>query len=90
MTLIDNRLGVNLQSSGETPKSLTSLRDTHIYGETAAQDCPKGHNCICLDKIGFMLFGSNQHNKKFHIDALSPLPHYNIMSYGTWAAATDM
>jgi hypothetical protein len=87
MTLIDNVLGVNLQASGDSAKSHTYLRSSIIYGETEAEDCPKSHNCKCMDKIGFMLFGSNHKDKGIHITSPSPLPHYKIKSYGTWAAS---
>jgi hypothetical protein len=37
-----------------------------------------------------MLFGSNHGGKKIHIDSTSPLPHYKIKTYGTWAASTSI
>jgi hypothetical protein len=91
MTMIDNVLGINLQAAGEQRvKSHTWLRDSQIYGETDAQDCPEGHTCKCMDKHGFMLFGSNHGGKDILIDSPSPRPHYKIKSYGVWAATTDI
>ena len=62
-----------------------------IFGETAAEDCPKDQpGCICEDKMGFMLFGSNLGAKAPHIDAKTPLPMYKIKSYGSWMADTSI
>ncbi len=71
-------------------KNLLVLEDSHIYGESEALDCPKNHPCWCPNKMGFMLFGGNEHNKEPHITAPSKLPHYKIKSYGSWSAATDL
>ena len=63
-----------------------------IYGETAAKDCPNPKNrdtCLCLDKMGFMLSGANEGDKKPHIDSPSKLPMYKIKSYGAYNAATN-
>lgn len=90
MTMIDNVLGIGIQAVGETPKSQTTLKDSFIYGETLAEDCPKGQNCQCMDKSGFMLFGSNHKGKAILIDAPSPRPHYKIKSYGVWAANSNI
>ena len=63
-----------------------------IYGETAAKDCPDPNNtdtCLCIDKMGFMLSGANEHGKDPHINAPSPLPMYKIKSYGAYNAATN-
>ena len=40
ITIIDNALGINIQASGEFDISHTWLRDSNIYGEAEAQDCP--------------------------------------------------
>ena len=34
--MIDNTLGINLQTGGEFSKNLLVLEDSHIYGETDA------------------------------------------------------
>ncbi len=55
-------------------------------------DCPDPKNletCLCTDKMGFMLAGSNEHKKLPHIDAPSSLPMYKIKSYGAYNAVTD-
>jgi len=79
-----------LQPAGEKEKNIAVFKDSFIYGETEAEDCPVDHDCYCEDKEGFMAF-SGRHNPKVpHIDAASPLPHYKVKSYGTWAADTYM
>lgn len=87
---IDNQLGVNLQPAGEKEKNIAVFKDSFIYGETEAEDCPVDHDCYCEDKEGFMAFSGRHGAKVPHIDAASPLPHYKVKSYGTWAADTYM
>ena len=65
------------------------MTNVMIYGETKALDCPDLDNCLCMDKMGFMLSGSNEHPKKFHINTPSSLPMYKIKSYGAWNASTS-
>jgi len=79
-----------LQPAGETERSLAVFKDSTIYGETEAEDCPVDHDCYCQDKEGFMAFSGRHNPKSFHIDAASPLPMYKVKSYGTWAADTFM
>lgn len=62
------------------------LKNSIIYGETEAEDCPDDHDCYCEDKYGFQAFTGRHGSKAFHIDAASPLPLYKVKSYGTWAA----
>jgi hypothetical protein len=50
MTMIDNVLGISIQAAGDSAKSHTFLRDSIIYGETDAEDCPQSHNCMCPNK----------------------------------------
>jgi hypothetical protein len=90
MTMIDNVLGINIQTAKDNIKQQTTLKDSRIYGETEAEDCPEGHHCKCEDKNGFMLFGSNHGGKGILIDAPSPRPHYKIKSYSAWAANTNV
>jgi hypothetical protein len=66
------------------------LKDTSIYGETEAEDCPVDHDCHCEDKVSFVAFTGRHASKKYHIDTTSPLPMYKVKSYGTWAADTYM
>jgi len=40
ITCIDNQKGINLQTAGDADDLKTSLYDSFIYGETAADDCP--------------------------------------------------
>lgn len=62
--------------------------NSKIYGETEAEDCPKGQRCYCTSKTGFLLSGGNHGAKKPHIDAPSPLPMRKIKSYGAFFADT--
>jgi hypothetical protein len=89
ITSIDNGLGINLQASGDDfEKSLTVLKDSAIYGETDAEDCPENHDCYCHKKFGFSLFGGNHAGKPPHITMPSAVPMHKIKSYGNWAADT--
>jgi hypothetical protein len=42
LVMADNKLGVNLIVSGNNPKALLVLKESDIYGETEAEDCPGG------------------------------------------------
>jgi len=48
-----------LQTAGEEDKKVIKFYNSKIYGETAAEDCPDGHDCYCPEKMGFMLFSNN-------------------------------
>jgi hypothetical protein len=90
MTMIDNVIGISIQTAGDGAKAHTYLRDSHIYGETEAEDCPKSHNCMCSDKLALLLFGSNGGGKPIHIEASHDMPHYGIGSSGAWAATSTI
>jgi len=66
------------------------LRDSHIFGEAEAEDCPDNHDCFCLDKMAFMLFGGNHKDKSLYITSPSPRPLHKVKSYGNWAANSDI
>ena len=66
---------------------MTSIRDTQIYGETEALDCPKGHNCWCQDKFGHFSQSANHGGKEFHITMASALPMRKVKSYGAFYAS---
>lgn len=89
MVMIDNTLGINVLTSGETNHQLSVLKETDIYGEAGSDDCPKSHPCWCKHKYGIQTFGGNMGTKDWHIQNSSPMPMQHIMSYGSWAAATD-
>lgn len=62
MVSIDNGMGMTVQNAGSFDRSVTTLRNSIVYGEQAdlADDCPAGHDCWCLDsKHGVTLFSSN-------------------------------
>ena len=64
VTMIDNVMGLSLQTGAELPINAIVVYGSKIYGETEAQDCPdprKGWVCLCLNKMGFMLSGGNMH-----------------------------
>ena len=65
------------------------MDNIHLFGETEADDCPKGHECYCKDKSAIMLSGGNHAGKKIHIDSKSSLPSYKIKSYGVWNVSTN-
>jgi len=90
MTLIDAGMGVSILLSGDSERQIAILKESHIYGETEALDCPADHNCYCKDKKALSLFGSNHGSKEYHISAASPYPTEKIKTYGTWASATDI
>jgi len=89
MVMIDNTLGINILTSGETDHQLSVLKESDIYGSAGSDDCPAGHPCWCKHKYGIQTFGGNMGSKEFHISSSSPLPMQHIMSYGSWAASTD-
>lgn len=89
MVMIDNTLGINVLTSGETDHQLSVLTHSDIYGSAGSDDCPAEHDCWCRHKHGIQTFGGNMGTKAWHIDAASPLPMQHIMSYGSWAASTD-
>jgi hypothetical protein len=41
LTMIDNVLGISLNSAGESDDVLVSMNNVEIYGETKAEDCPQ-------------------------------------------------
>lgn len=64
ITSIDTGLGINLQISGETTEQkIAILKDSHIYGETEAEDCPEDHECHCSHKYAIMAFSMNHGGK---------------------------
>lgn len=42
MVMIDNTLGINLLTQGETDHQLTVLKESEIYGSAGSDDCPEG------------------------------------------------
>jgi len=63
-----------------------------IFGEPEAQDCPDINDkssCLCEDKFGFMLSGTNHGKKDPHINTPSGLPMHKIKSYGSYYATTE-
>lgn len=71
---------------------MIQMNRAFIFGETQAKDCPDPKNrdtCLCKDKMGFMLSGSNEGKKDPHIASPSKLPMYKIKSYGAYNAATN-
>jgi len=90
MTLIDAGLGINIFADGDTERQIAVFKESDVYGETEADDCPPGHPCWCRDKKGMMLFAGHHGSKDYHIGATSPFPMHNIMSYGSWAITTDI
>lgn len=89
ITSIDVALGINIQLSGETDADkLAELQDSHMYGETRAEDCPEDHPCHCSSKSAIMAFSMNHGGKSFHITSKSSLPMHKVKSYGTWKGDT--
>jgi len=91
ITSIDTAWGVTILVSNpddENDKALAVFKNSHIYGETEAEDCPDDHGCWCYSKTGFMGLSSRMGDKDFMIDKTSPLPMINAHSYGTWAGDT--
>lgn len=43
MTCIDSQKGISLQTAGESDERIIKFYDSHIFGETLAEDCPEGH-----------------------------------------------
>ena len=84
MVCIDNQLGINLQTGIESDKLNILFSDSHIFGESEAEDCPAGHDCTCPDKMGFMIFGHNKGSKALHPDMASALPVHKVKSEGAW------
>lgn len=90
---IDNRLGLTINSSGETDtEKLLTLKNSFIYGETAdlAKDCPDaaggstGADCYCKAKMGHMGSVTLKSPKTPHIEMMSSRPVYKCKSYHTW------
>ena len=84
MICIDNVRGISLQTGIEGDDLSIQFYDSHIYGETDAEDCPKGHDCYCPDKVGFLLFGNNKGSKSLHPTMASALPVHKVKSEGAW------
>jgi len=90
MVMADNVLGVSLIVAGDLERAFMVLKDSDIYGETEALDCPGGdHECKCMNKNGIYSFTGTHGAKDFHIGSASPYPMDHIMSYGSWSPATD-
>lgn len=70
----------------------TMLHNSKIYGEAPALDCPpRPHDCVCPEKTGFLLFGSNEgKGKDLHILMGSARPHHKIKGAGVWNAITEI
>lgn len=84
LTCIDNAKGVCLQTGINSNEISISLKDSKIYGETEALDCPDSRECWCHPKMGLMTFGNNLKSKKLHPNMASALPVYKIKSEGAW------
>jgi len=90
MVMVDNTLGVSMIVGGSWERAFMVLKDSDIYGEHEALDCPGGnHPCKCTNKNGIYSFTGTIGSKDFHIRSGSPYPMDHIMSYGSWAADTD-
>jgi len=91
MMMADNVRGFNLIVSGNNEKQLLVFKDSDVYGETDAEDCPGGkHDCTCMPKSGIYSFAGLHAGKEFHIGSSSPYPVDHLMAYGSWATATDI
>lgn len=84
LTCIDNAKGVCLQTGGSNDEISISLKDSKIYGETDALDCPDSRDCWCHQKLGLMSFGNNFGSKALHPDMASALPVYKVKSESAW------
>lgn len=63
VTMVDNRLGVGMfvGSDSMTKAVIMEMRDSKVFGETKAPDCPAdGGYCNKFDKCGFAGFVAHQ------------------------------
>ena len=90
MTGIDNGLGLGI--GGVMPKMshdrLTlRFKNSKIYGESPAPDCPqdgKGGYCDKSEKCGFMAATTITKPKFIHPIPSSAKPYHKPKSYGAW------
>jgi len=95
MVMIDNELGVSLQTGGETETERKIIfKNSYVYGEKddLPSDCPEtgGANCYCPTKYGIMSFGSNRSTKSLHIESASSRPCHKIKSYAAWNTKVEI
>lgn len=92
VTVIDSKDGINIYASDKGDKFPTNkavLINSHVYGETEADDCPEDHDCLCPQKMGVMLFYGQNGSKDYHHDVTSGYLTTNLMSYGSWASEAE-
>lgn len=90
MTMIDNVLGITILADGDSLHQKSVLKDSNIYGETAALDCPHNHPCFCPEKTGMLTFSGQVGDKPAHITETSPFPMHHIHSYANWASEAEL
>jgi len=90
MTGIDNGLGLGIGTITDGNEKYTMLfRNSKIYGESPAPDCPqggKGGYCDKGDRCGLMSAISIQGAKPIHPMKPSPKPYHKPKSYSSWSA----
>ncbi len=47
MTFVDIEKGLALQAAKDTDDKKILVERVKFYGETKAEDCPRGHHCYC-------------------------------------------
>jgi len=92
MTGIDNGLGLGIGTitSMNEPETYTMLfRNSKIYGESPAPDCPqdsKGGYCDKGSRCGLMSAVSITGGKPIHPMMPSPKPYHKCKSYASWSS----
>jgi len=92
MTGIDNGLGLGIGLNAGVnnyDKIVMRFRNSKIYGESPAPDCPQngqGGYCFKFEKCGLMSAISITKTKPIHPDKPSPKPYHKPKSYGVWGA----
>ena len=91
MTGIDNGLGLGIGATNEGKETYTMLfRNSKIYGESPAPDCPqngRGGYCDKSSRCGLMSAISLEPKPK-PIHPLAPTfkPYHKSMNYASWSA----
>jgi hypothetical protein len=92
MTGIDNGLGLgigNIAGVGNMDPVIMKMRNSKVYGESPASDCPqngKGGYCDRGEKCGIMSAIAITGAKPIHPTMPSPKPYHKPKSYGVWGA----
>jgi hypothetical protein len=97
MTSIDNMRGIGLgmcQKEGKRGhlNSSMEMRDSKIYGESPAPDCPQngaGGYCFKQPKCGIWSASSIIKNKEIYPTAASKKPYSKYKSHANWGGVVS-